>query len=278
MASPVEGTARGFDRLVFFSDAVVAIASTLLIVPVVESVADDDASVSELLWQNGKLMVFLVSFAVIASSCWGSPRWSVPRSRASGCGRCSCSCSRAAGEADRTPPRRLRLRPSVVRVAQDDPIEMARENWHREGWADAEAGMAVVTSIMRAQQLILGSVEAALKPFDLTFARYEVLMLLFFSRRGELPVGRIGDRLQVHPASVTNAVDRLEVDGLVERRRNPRDGRSVLAAITERGRGVATAASDVLNSGVFESTALRDAEPSLFAPLKRLRRDLGDDV
>ena len=99
--------------------------------------------------------------------------------------------------------------------------------------------MAVVTSIMRSQQLILGSVEAALKPFNLTFARYEVLMLLFFSRRGELPVGLVGERLQVHPASVTNAVDRLESDGLVERRRNPSDGRSVLAAITVHGREVA---------------------------------------
>ncbi len=61
-------------------------------------------------------------------------------------------------------------------------------------------------------------------------------MLLFFSRRGELPVGLVGERLQVHPASVTNAVDRLESDGLVERRRNPSDGRSVLAAITVEGR------------------------------------------
>jgi DNA-binding MarR family transcriptional regulator len=159
-----------------------------------------------------------------------------------------------------------------------DPIEMARENWCRLGWVDAEAGMAVVTSIMRAQQLILGEVERALKPFDLTFARYEVLMLLFFSRRGELPVGRVGERLQVHPASVTNAVDRLESDGFVERRPNPRDGRSVLVAITEPGADIARRATAVLNASVFESAALRNREPGLYRPLKRLRRDLGDDV
>jgi DNA-binding MarR family transcriptional regulator len=155
---------------------------------------------------------------------------------------------------------------------------MARDNWRRQGWDDAEAGMAVVTSIMRAQQLILGSVEGVLKPFNLTFARYEVLMLLFFSRRGALPVGLVGERLQVHPASVTNAVDRLEADGLVERRRNPNDGRSVLAAITEQGRTVARAASTVLNTEVFGSSAVRDAEPALFSALKQLRRDLGDDI
>ena len=155
---------------------------------------------------------------------------------------------------------------------------MARDNWRRQGWGDAEAGMAVVTSIMRAQQLILGSVETALRPFNLTFARYEVLMLLFFSRRGELPVGLVGARLQVHPASVTNAVDRLEADGLVERRRNPSDGRSVLVAITERGKDVAGRASAVLNAEVFETSALHDAETSLYPPLKRLRRELGDDI
>jgi DNA-binding MarR family transcriptional regulator len=159
-----------------------------------------------------------------------------------------------------------------------DPIELARENWRGRGWDDAESGMAVVTSIMRVHQLLLGEVERALRPFDLTFARYEVLMLLFFSRHGELPVGRIGERLQVHPASVTNAVDRLEVDGLVERRRNPRDGRSVLAAIRPEGERVARRASAVLNAEVFVAEALADPGGDLYAALKRLRRDLGDDV
>jgi DNA-binding MarR family transcriptional regulator len=155
---------------------------------------------------------------------------------------------------------------------------MARENWRRQGWAEAEAGMAVVTSIMRVQQLILGEVERALRPFGLTFARYEVLMLLFFSRVGELPVGRIGERLQVHPASVTNAVDRLEADGLVVRRPNPRDGRSVLAAITAEGTAIAERASAVLNAEVFEAAALRDREPVVYEQLQWLRRDLGDQI
>ena len=96
--------------------------------------------------------------------------------------------------------------------------------------------MAVVTSVMRVQQLLLRQVEEVLRPLGLTFARYEVLMLLGFSRTGALPVGKVGERLQVHPASVTNAVDRLERDGFVERVANPRDGRSVLASITPAGR------------------------------------------
>ena len=99
--------------------------------------------------------------------------------------------------------------------------------------------MAVVTSIMRLQQVFLARADAVLRPLGLTFARYEVLMLLSFSRRDALPLGKIGERLQVNPASVTNAVDRLEADGLVTRRSNPDDGRVTLAALTPSGRRVA---------------------------------------
>ena len=85
-----------------------------------------------------------------------------------------------------------------------DPIERARGQWVDSGWADAADGMAAVTSIMRAHQIVLARVEATLKPLGVTFARYEVLMLLWFSKRGSLPMKIIGSRLQVHPTSVTN--------------------------------------------------------------------------
>src|SRR5689334_5312433 len=79
-----------------------------------------------------------------------------------------------------------------------DPIEEARRQWIEHGWADVADGMAAVTSIMRAQQLFLGRVDNVLRPYELTFARYELLMLLVFSRTGALPLSRIGARLQVH--------------------------------------------------------------------------------
>ena len=93
--------------------------------------------------------------------------------------------------------------------------------------------MAAVTSIMRAQQILLGELDALLRPYGLTFARYEALVLLTFSRRGALPLGLIGERLMVHPTSVTNIIDRLERQQMVIRRPNPADGRGRLAEITE---------------------------------------------
>ncbi len=117
-----------------------------------------------------------------------------------------------------------------------DPIERAAEIWgDRFGTADA---MAAVTSIMRAQQILLAGLDGLLRPYGLTFARYEALVLLAFSRRGALPLRVIGERLMVHPTSVTNTVDRLERDGLVRRLPNPRDGRGTLAEITPSGRDV----------------------------------------
>ena len=159
----------------------------------------------------------------------------------------------------------------------EDPIDLAHASWKGQGWEQAADGMAVVTSIMRVQQVLLARVEAVLRPLGLTFARYEVLMLLRFSRTGCLPVGKIGERLQVHPASVTNAVDRLEDDGLVQRVANPQDGRSVLARITGRGRRLAAEASAELNRDVFTKVPLPVADlDSLFAALRDLRRAFGD--
>ena len=57
-----------------------------------------------------------------------------------------------------------------------DPVAAARRHWQEAGWVDAAPGMAAVTSLMRAQQLVLARVEAVLRPHGLSFARYEVLM------------------------------------------------------------------------------------------------------
>src|SRR6187401_2480189 len=99
-----------------------------------------------------------------------------------------------------------------------DPIAEARRHWI-ERWSVGEH-MAAATSLMRAHQLVLAAVEDELRPFGLTFASYEALMLLSFTRHGELPLGKMSERLMVHPASITNTVDRLEERGLVVRHRD----------------------------------------------------------
>ncbi len=158
-----------------------------------------------------------------------------------------------------------------------DPVDEARRQWERHGWGDAAPAMAVVTSVMRVQQLLLARADAALRSFGLTFARYEVLMLLSFSQRGALPLGKIGERLQVNPASVTNAIDRLEEQGLVERVPNPSDGRGTLARLSDEGRARALDATHAVNSTVFVDLGIgvEDME-KLFALLRAVRLAAGD--
>lgn len=137
--------------------------------------------------------------------------------------------------------------------------------------------MAAVTSIMRAHQILLAQLDTLLKPYDLTFARYEALVLLTFSKSGALPLSRIGERLMVHPTSVTNTVDRLERAGLVRRMRNPRDGRGVLAEITPQGREVVGAATDDLMAAGFGMTMYGEAElDQMFGLLRTIRVAAGD--
>ncbi|MDF1602206.1 MarR family transcriptional regulator [Nocardioides sp. YIM 152315] len=141
-----------------------------------------------------------------------------------------------------------------------DPIREAHRLWEAHGWLEAANGMAMVTSIVRVHQLLLERVDAVLKPYDLTFARYEVLRLLAFASNGRVSMTRMGSLLQVHPTSVTSAVARLERQELVERLRRTTDRRVVLASITDHGREVVEAATVRLNEEVFEQPGLAPAE------------------
>src|SRR5579864_5573943 len=116
--------------------------------------------------------------------------------------------------------------------------------------------MMAVTSVMRVQQIWLARLNETLAPFELTFARYEALMLLYLSRAGSLPMGKIGARLQVHPTSVTNLIDGLEKLGYAERRPHPEDRRTTLAAITEPGRAIAAQATEALHEIRFGTLPL----------------------
>jgi len=151
-----------------------------------------------------------------------------------------------------------------------DPIGEARRHWD-ERWAGG-AAMAAATSIMRAQQIVLHAVDEALRPHELTFARYEALVLLAFSRQGSLPLGKMGERLMIHPTSVTNIVDRLEQQGLVTRVRHPTDRRTTLCQITASGREVVEAATAAVTQVDFGIVGLSERQiENLTAMIGRIR-------
>lgn len=163
--------------------------------------------------------------------------------------------------------------------ADRDPIREARRKWLEHGWDDAADGMAMVTSVVRVHQLLMERIDAVLRPFELSFARYELLMVLIFSRNGAMPMAKVGTLLQVHPTSVTSAVERLEKQGYVARSRSERDRRVVLATITAEGRSIAQQATEGLNDQVFESVGPDAADVArLTALLDGFRASAGDHV
>ena len=156
-----------------------------------------------------------------------------------------------------------------------DPIARAAQTWESR-FGDSTA-MAAVTAIMRVQQILLAELDGLLRPHGLNFARYEALVLLSFSRDGALPMRIIGQRLMVHPTSVTNTIDRLEQQELVQRRPNPRDGRGTLAEITPAGRAVVQLATADLMSAEFGMGGYKPEDLKDLAGLLRgLRVSAGD--
>ncbi len=153
-----------------------------------------------------------------------------------------------------------------------DPIAEAGRQW-REHWGEPTVSpMTAVTSIMRVQQILVARLNEALDPLGLTFPRYEALMLLYLSRTGSLPLGKMGVRLQVHRTSVTNLMDGLERAGFAVRSAHPTDRRTTLATITDTGRATAARATDALNAIRFGTDPLDDDElAEIVAVLRRVR-------
>jgi len=165
----------------------------------------------------------------------------------------------------------------VPKTLPFDPIAEARRQWEARWGPEPGPPMAAVTSIMRAQQLLLARLNDALRPFGLTFPRYEALMLLLFSRKGALPLGKIGDRLQVHATSVTSIIDGLETDGFVRRVPHESDRRTTLAEITRAGRSAAMKATAELNEAAFFTEPLSAEQlDGLTETISAMRRAAGD--
>ncbi len=159
-----------------------------------------------------------------------------------------------------------------------DLVAEARRNWNERGLDGLDA-MVAATSLARAHQIVLGRINQALGEFSLTFSRYEALALLSFARDRGMAMARMGERLQVHPTSVTSTIDRLERDGLVTRSPHPDDRRATLVQLTDDGLAKLEAATSRLESirwGLGETGD--DDIIAVSESLALVRASAGDDI
>jgi len=164
----------------------------------------------------------------------------------------------------------------VVPSGDRDPILEAYHLWNENGWEDSAAGCTAVISLMRVHQVLTKRADQILAPIDLTFARYELLVRLYFSGES-LPLTQLGRQLQIHQTSITSLVDKLEKQGLIKRTPHPSDRRSTIAQMTPAGRVLTGKAINLLNSDLFRDLGLTRREANLLIGLlMRMRRSWND--
>lgn len=82
-----------------------------------------------------------------------------------------------------------------------------------------------------------------LEPLGLTYPQYLAMLVLWDSE--PLSVTALGQRLFLDSGTLTPLLKRLEVGGLITRRRNPKDERQVLIGLTEAGRALRAQATHI---------------------------------
>jgi DNA-binding MarR family transcriptional regulator len=116
-------------------------------------------------------------------------------------------------------------------------------------------------NLMLAAAWLTDQLDRALEPLDLTHTQYNVLRILKGADPAGHPRCEIACRMIDRAPDVTRIIDRLERRGLVERARDPRDGRRSLTRITRAGSTALARAAPLLEAVEAEfSTRLSRAE------------------
>ena len=125
------------------------------------------------------------------------------------------------------------------------------------------AEFAVWRGLLRVSELLKRALDERLRAaHGISFDAYGILITLVTQPDG-LPIGELGLRRNLTPSGMTRSVDRVARDGLVERRPNPDDQRSMLVALTPEGHARLRAAQVTHHATVREFLLSRLSERDL---------------
>jgi DNA-binding MarR family transcriptional regulator len=128
-------------------------------------------------------------------------------------------------------------------------------------------------AVLHTSSVLEGRVEARLSDVGLSLAKLAALHRL--TEAGEsLPLGQLAERLSCVKSNVTQLVDRLEADGLVNRTADPNDRRSRLAVLTDAGRSAYAKGSEIQTQAERElfGVLTQDESDKLHELLGKLQR------
>ena len=119
-----------------------------------------------------------------------------------------------------------------------------------------------------ATNLVTRSYRELLQPLGLTYPQYLVMMVLWQDQ--EISVGELGKMLYLDSGTLTPMLKRMEVNGLLQRLRDPNDERRVQVRITKAGQELKQQAKAIPESMACRLAASSEWLNSLRLDLKQL--------
>lgn len=122
---------------------------------------------------------------------------------------------------------------------QKDAVDDILEQWSGERPELDTAALGVVIRVMTLYRSFFREANHALESLSLELWEYDVLSTL--RRQGRpfaLPATKLARETDLSGGAMTNRIDRLEKRGLVRRRQDKSDRRSVIVVLTTDGRNV----------------------------------------
>lgn len=167
--------------------------------------------------------------------------------------------------------------PASTPAAGADRVDEIVEQWKRERPQVDVSGMEIIGRLSRLNRAMRPLLDAVFARHDLEAWEFDVLATLVRSGPPhQLTPGQLLESTMVTSGAMTNRIDRLEARGLVERVRNPDDGRQVLVTLTASGLQRADAA--LIDHAANELAIVELLAPSERADLVDLLRRLANVV
>jgi DNA-binding MarR family transcriptional regulator len=127
------------------------------------------------------------------------------------------------------------------------PPSKRDEKPYREGPWRLTLSEKVLLRIVKMAEYLKREQSTIFKKYGITFPQYNVLRVLEVSENGQQRLSDVSRILLVAVSNLSGLVRRLEKEGLIVRKRDPKDDRVTIVAITQAGREILKRCDDEKN-------------------------------